>query len=71
MVWFYERSGDLMRCEVHESRGNCRYELTITDPDGHQRIEAFHDSAAVIRRSRELEVRLGAEGWSGPFMRFI
>lgn len=71
MIWFYERRGSHLRCEVREALEGDRYELVITDPHGTERVETFSDSRALTRRSRELEDEWRTEGWDGPYMRFL
>jgi hypothetical protein len=71
MIWFYEKRGTHLRCEVRQAVEGDRYELVITDPDGHERVESFMDSRELTRRSRELETEWRGEGWDGPYMRFL
>jgi hypothetical protein len=71
MIWFYERSGSHLRCEVREALQGDRYELVITKPEGAEQIETFCDSKALTRRSRELEDEWRTQGWDGPYMRFL
>lgn len=71
MIWFYERSGTHLRCEVRQAIEGDRYELVITDEDGAERVEWFSDSKELTRRSRELENEWRTQGWDGPYMRFL
>lgn len=71
MIWFYERSGSHLRCEVRQAIEGDRYELVITSADGNERVEIFVDSRELTRRSRELEDRWRLQGWDGPYMRFL
>ncbi len=71
MIWFYERSGTHLRCEVRQAIEGDRYELVITDESGSERIEWFSDSKELTRRSRELENEWRTQGWDGPYMRFL
>ncbi|HSL23987.1 MAG TPA: hypothetical protein VK886_20810 [Vicinamibacterales bacterium] len=71
MIWFYERLGSHLRCEVRPTIEGDRYELVITHADGTERIETFLDSRELTRRSRELENGWRTEGWDGPYMRFL
>jgi hypothetical protein len=71
MIWFYERSGTHLRCEVRQAIQGDRYELVITNADGSERVEWFCDSKELTRRSRELENQWRTQGWDGPFMRFF
>jgi hypothetical protein len=71
MIWFYERSGSHLRCEVRQAIEGDRYELVITSADGSERVEVFADSRELTRRSRELEAEWRTDGWDGPYMRFI
>lgn len=71
MIWFYERSGSHLRCEVRQAIEGDRYELVITNADGAERVEVFLDSRELTRRSRELEDQWRTQGWDGPYMRFL
>jgi hypothetical protein len=71
MIWFYERRGAHLRCEVRQTVEGDRYELVITEPDGSERIEAFVDSKELTKRSRQLEDEWRTQGWDGPYMRFL
>jgi hypothetical protein len=70
MIWFFERSGQFVRCETRQAAGG-GFELVITGPDGTERVEYFADSAAMARRQVELEHGLTADGWSGPHGRVM
>ena len=71
MIWFYERNGEHMRCEIRQQiEGDC-FALVVTLPDGTERVEMFDDSSALNRRSVELEKMLSGKGWNGPFARDI
>jgi hypothetical protein len=71
MIWFFQRRGDHLRCEVRTQIEGDRYELVITEPDGTERVESFADSASLNKRSLELERKWQEEGWTGPYMRFL
>lgn len=69
VIWFYERKGEHLRCEIQEQVQGDKFALVVTMPDGTERVELFHDSASLSKRSAELEKRLNQEGWNGPFGR--
>lgn len=71
MIWFYERSGEHMRCEIRQQIEGDRFALVVTLPDGSERVEMFDDSTALNRRSVELEKMLSGKGWNGPYARGI
>ncbi len=71
MIWFYERAGAHLRCEVRQTLEGDRYELVITSADGSERVEAFVDSKELTKRSRQLEDEWRSQGWEGPYMRFL
>jgi hypothetical protein len=71
VIWFYERKGEHLRCEIRQQiEGDC-FALVVTLPDGTERTEIFDDSYALNRRSVELERMLTQKGWNGPFARDI
>ena len=71
VIWFYERKGEHMRCEIRQLIEGDRFSLVVTLPDGTERMEVFDDSSALNRRSIELEKTLVQKGWNGPFARGI
>jgi hypothetical protein len=71
VIWFYERKGEHLRCEIRQQPDGDRFALVMTLPDGSERIELFDDSSTLHRRSRELEQELHARGWTGPYARDI
>ena len=71
MIWFFERKGEHLRCEVRSQIEGDRYDLVITEPDGTERVETFSSSAELNKRSIELEKEWRSGGWDGPYMRFL
>jgi hypothetical protein len=71
VIWFYERRGEHLRCEVRQQIEGDRFALVVTLPDGTERVELFEDSQMLNRRSRELEKMLQTKGWNGPYARDI
>ena len=71
VIWFYERQGEHLRCEIRQQLEGDRFALVVTLPDGTERIELFEDSSSLNRRSVELEKMLRSKGWDGPFARDI
>ena len=69
MIWFFERKGDHLRCEVRTQIEGERYDLVITDPDGRECVEVFSDSRALAQRTTELKQAMLRAGWDGPFGR--
>jgi hypothetical protein len=71
VIWFYERRGEHLRCEIRQQIEGDRFALVVTLPDGTERTEWFDDSQRLTRRSVELEKMLREKGWNGPFARDI
>jgi len=71
VIWFYERKGEHMRCEIRQQVEGDRFALVVTLPDGTERTEIFEDSRMLNTRSLELEKMLREKGWNGPFSRDI
>lgn len=71
VIWFYERKGEHLRCEIRQQIEGDRFALVVTLPDGTERTEIFEDSGALNRRSVELEKMLQTKGWNGPYARDI
>jgi hypothetical protein len=71
VIWFYERKGEHLRCEIRQVIEGDKFALVVTMPDGTERTEVFEDSGALNRRSVELEQMLTTKGWNGPYARDI
>jgi hypothetical protein len=71
VIWFYERKGEHMRCEIRQLIEGDKFALVVTMPDGSERTELFDDGGALNRRSIELEQMLRTKGWNGPYARDI
>ena len=71
VIWFYERQGEHLRCEIRQLIEGDRFALVVTMPDGTERTELFDDGASLNRRSLELEKMLTEKGWNGPYARDI
>lgn len=71
MIWFYERKGEHLRCEIRQLIEGDKFALVVTMADGSERTEVFDDGAALNRRSLELEQLLRTKGWNGPYARDI
>ena len=69
MIWFFERRGDHLRCEIRPQIEGDRYDLFITYPDGTESVESLGYQRDLSRRTEELEQLWRAEGWNGPFSR--
>ena len=71
VIWFYERRGEHLRCEIRQMVEGDKFALVVTMPDGSERTEWFDDGGALNRRSLELEQMLQTKGWNGPYARDI
>lgn len=71
MIWFYERHGEHLRCEIRQMIEGDKYALVVTMPDGTERTELFDDGGSLNRRSLELERMFKTKGWQGPYARDI
>jgi hypothetical protein len=69
VIWFYAKQGRHLRCEVRPVTDSDCFDLVITEADGTERVEHFQDSAAVTRRTLQLEAQWVCDGWDGPFGR--
>jgi hypothetical protein len=69
VIWFYEKDGEHLRCEVRHLVEGDRFDLVIIEPNGQERVETFEDSSQLNKRSAQLEREWRAMGWDGPFSR--
>jgi hypothetical protein len=63
MLWFFERSGERLVCEVRLAADGPGYELVVSWPTGRQTVETFKDMPALLRREHELDRAWRAQGW--------
>jgi hypothetical protein len=63
MIWFFERAGVRLQCEMRPAAEGSGFELTWTTPDGQVHIERSDDEEQLTKIRRELEDRLKLEGW--------
>jgi hypothetical protein len=63
MIWFFEREGLRLQCEMRAAAEGSGFELTWTTPDGQVHIERSDDEEELTKRRRELEERLKRDGW--------
>ena len=71
MIWFFERKGEHLRCEIRQQLEGDRFALVATMPDGTERVESFEDSTTLNRRSLELEKILRSKGWAAVRARYL
>jgi hypothetical protein len=69
MIYFFERSGHFIRCEVHHVGDH--YELLIVRSDGTESVERFADADSVHRREVAVQAGLIKGGWNGPHGRIV
>jgi hypothetical protein len=65
MFYWFKRGNESLHYEVREV-SSTRFEMTITGPDGVERLEVFETADALHRRQLALERELQARGWTGP-----
>ena len=66
MIWFFERPGERLQCEVRIAAAGTGFELVWTAGDGRIRIERFDNLDDLQRRQRALEYWLKLDGWVRP-----
>jgi hypothetical protein len=69
LVYFFERRGSFIRCEVHDIGGY--FELVIIRPDGSECVERYADADSVHARQVALEKGLVSGGSTRPHGRSI
>jgi hypothetical protein len=66
MIWFFERPGERLQCEIRQCSSGLGYELVRTSSDGRIQVELSNDPSELIRRRRALEHWLKLDGWIRP-----
>ena len=70
MVWFFERSGEFIRCETREDDTG-RWELVVVEASGAERVERFENGDELEDHIRRLHHGFQVSGWFGPHGHFI
>lgn len=66
MIWFFERPGERLQCEIRQASSGPGYELVWTSNDGRIHVELSNDPSELLRRRRALEHWLSLDGWVRP-----
>ena len=66
MIWFFERPGERLQCEIRQAASGPGYELIWTSSDGRIHVELSDDASELMRRRRALEHWLRLDGWIRP-----
>jgi hypothetical protein len=64
MMWFYERGGEHLSCEMRMILDGDGYELVVKWPNGHEHTEHYRDQGRLLRRWCELDRAWEAQGWT-------
>ena len=65
MIWFFERPGERLRCEIRQAL-NTGYELVWTAHNGSTHVEHSANPEELELRRRALENWLKLDGWIRP-----
>ena len=63
MIWFFERPGERLQCEIRPSASGTGYELVWMSGDGRMQVEQAADPEELLQRRRALESWLKCDGW--------
>jgi hypothetical protein len=63
MIWFFERGGQRLQCEMRPAAEGGGFELAWQTPDGETHIEKSDDTESLTARRRQVEENLKADGW--------
>ena len=63
MVWFLDKDGERLRCEISRDRSSGHYRVALTRPDGSESIEEVDQPTDLIEKSIRLMNTLRTEGW--------
>ena len=62
MLWFFERSGERLQCEIHAASDGTGVELVWTLKE-ERHVEHFADAREAELRRKQLEATLRSDGW--------
>lgn len=63
MIWFFERPGEYLQCEIRRAEAGQEFELVWAASDGRGHVERSDDPSALVHRRRVLERWLRLDGW--------
>jgi hypothetical protein len=63
MIWFFQRIGERLQCELRPSPHGSGYELVWSAGDGRSHVEHSPDPEELLSRLRALENWLKLDGW--------
>ena len=63
MLWFFERDGDRLQCEIRPSAHAAGFELEWKADDGPVHVESSPSPDDLAKRWIELELQWKREGW--------
>ena len=63
MIWFFDRDGQRLRCEISRDRVGGHYRVVITRPDGSESVEEVDEPSDLIQRSVDIMNSLRGDGW--------
>jgi hypothetical protein len=66
MIWFFERTGERLQCEIRQASSGAGYEMVWTTSRGRLHIERSNDPLELMRRRTALEYWLKLDGWTWP-----
>jgi hypothetical protein len=65
VFYFFQRGADFVRCEI-SGDDKSGYSITVTEPNGAERVEKLDTSDAAHARWLEIQEELKGDGWWGP-----
>jgi hypothetical protein len=71
MIWFFERSGELLRIETRHERDAGLYVITLHPVEGDPTVEVFRHRKRFQARLDALEQELRADQWVSRGSAFI
>jgi hypothetical protein len=63
VIWFFDRDGEQLRCEISRDRSAGRFKVIVSHPDGTESVEEVDRPAELIERSVNLMNDLRGDGW--------
>ena len=63
MIWFFDRPGERLQCEIRPCGESDGFELVWTTTGGRTHVERSGDAEELLQRRRLLEERLRFDGW--------
>ncbi len=63
MLWFFEKNGERLQCEIRPCSFATGFELELSTADGQKQLERADNAETLAVKWLELDYQLKRDGW--------